>query len=75
MSHTIYKGQVNVEVSGESYRIRFTHHGQRKSFGTGIKRVDISSEQAAIAIAKQIESDMYRGTFDETLEKYKPDVR
>ncbi|MEH1789983.1 MAG: tyrosine-type recombinase/integrase [Nostoc sp.] len=73
MVHTIYKGQVNVEICGNSYRIRFTHHGQRKAFGTGIKVVDKQSENAAIAIAKQMESDLYRGTLDETLKRYKPE--
>lgn len=74
MVHTIYKGQVNVEVCGKSYRIRFTHHGVRKAFGTGIKVVDKSSEVGAIAIAKQIEADMYKGIFDESLERYKPEA-
>ncbi|MEH2030209.1 MAG: site-specific integrase [Nostoc sp.] len=73
MVHTVYKGQVNVEICGKSYRIRFTHHGQRKCFGTGIKSVDKSSENAVVAIAKQMESDLYRGTFDDTLERYKPE--
>lgn len=74
MSNIVYGGQVTVEHVGGSYRIRFTHQGQRYTFGTGIKVSDETAKNAAIGLAKRVESDILSGRF-QGVDPYKPQRR
>jgi integrase len=65
------KGSVQIKVSNSRLQLVFSYGGKRHYLSLGVPDNKITRKAAEFK-AKQIELDIFKGTFDLTLERYKP---